>query len=116
MAFRDRLGIDYNIILPNDGQLLYMYQHLYEKPSHPAPLLQLNHFCALKRRACNKNDYTIPISKNLYSSIYIVNNGCNVTNKIANEKTNKIPKEKEILNKTITSTCFNPKLAIDQKM
>jgi hypothetical protein len=44
-AFRDLLNIENNLILPNDKQI-YLYQHMYEKPLQPAPLSQLNHFCA----------------------------------------------------------------------
>jgi len=48
-AFNDRLSVPSDLVIANN-QEIYIYQHLYENPQIPAPLIQLNHFCALRRR------------------------------------------------------------------
>jgi len=73
-AFQDRLNIVNNLIFPNNKEI-YIYQHICGKPLQPAPLIDLNHFCALRRRPRKPNDFTFPSDNNIRAMAYIVNNG-----------------------------------------
>jgi len=73
-AFQDRLNIVNILILPNNKEI-YIYQHICGKPLQPAPLIDLNHFCALRRRPRKPNDFTFPSDNNIRAMAYIVNNG-----------------------------------------
>jgi len=73
-AFNDRLNLPSNSVLAYD-KVIYIYQHLYEKPLIPAPLIQLNHFCALRMRPRKPSDFFFSFNDNLQLSVFIVNNG-----------------------------------------
>jgi len=73
-AFNDRLSIPSDLVIANN-QEIYIYQHLYENPLVPAPLIQLNHFCALRRRPRKPCDYSYSFVSVHELNVFIVNNG-----------------------------------------
>lgn len=75
-ACNDRLNIQSNLILTND-KIIYIYQHVYNKPLQPAPLIQLDHFCALRRRPRKPEDPFILFNDSFELSVYIINNDKN---------------------------------------
>ena len=82
-AFNERLKNKTNLIPPN-YERIYIYQHLYNKPLEPAPILHLNHFCALRRRPRKPDDFIVSFDESIKEKAYIVNNGI-----IDTEKTKK---------------------------
>ena len=73
-SFKDRLGLEPEFSV-SDEEKIYLYQHLHNKPLEPAPLIQLNHFCALQKRNRHNNDFIVPSITNNPINVYIVNNG-----------------------------------------
>ena len=75
-SFEDRLGIQNNLILSNN-EVVYIYQHMFNKPLQAATLFELNHFCALQRRVRRYGDFIIPVNEKNKADVVIVNYGYN---------------------------------------